>query len=176
VDFDFFGESEFDLAAVERRLAHVPGMRVVQREPRTLSCVVDRGGPVKLSFAVPGVLSPLRDPLPSADTGLAIAALIDLAASKVKVVCDRAEAKDYLDIDALLRLTDITLADAISAARMVYGAVFAPMPSLKALTYFADGNLNEVSDPVRRRLVEAVRTVDLDALPRLARLREARPA
>jgi hypothetical protein len=39
-----------------------------------------------------------------------------------------------------------------------------------------DGNLNEVSDPVRRRLVEAVRTVDLDALPRLARLREARPA
>jgi hypothetical protein len=54
-----------------------------------------------LFFGVPRLK---RAALPhiSADIGLHIASLLDLAGTKVAVVQQRAEAKDYVDIDAIL--------------------------------------------------------------------------
>ncbi|MBU1210961.1 MAG: nucleotidyl transferase AbiEii/AbiGii toxin family protein [Alphaproteobacteria bacterium] len=170
IDFDFFTDADIDLAAVLASIPLLTGAQIPQREPHTVTAIVERGGPVKLSFfVVPGVLNPSQHRLQAPDNGVHIAALIDLAATKVKVVCDRAEKKDYLDIDAILRLSDIQLAEALATARLVYGDQFAPLPSLKALTYFGDGNLPELPDDVRQRLVEAVRTVDPTRLPSLTR-------
>ena len=49
----------------------------------------------------------------------------------------RAEAKDYLDIDALIR-HGIDLPTALAAGRIVYGRSFNPMITLKALSFFDD--------------------------------------
>ena len=76
----------------------------------------------------------------------------------------RADAKDYFDIDALLR-TGITLEDALGAAGAVYGSGFNPLLSLKALTYYAEGDLDTVPKTVRDRLAAAVAAVDLKRLP-----------
>ena len=80
---------------------------------------------MKLSFfVVIGDLTPIHEPHHIPENGLRVASLIDLAASKVEVVLDRPEMKDYVDIDAILQRTGITLAEALSAARQVYGSSF----------------------------------------------------
>ena len=141
---------------------------VTQREPNTFSGTVDRGGQVKLSFfGMPGIprLSP---PLIAPDNGLQVASLLDLAGTKASVVQVRAEAKDYIDIDALLTDGRIDLPLALAAARAIYGAQFNPQSTLKALSYFADGNLRRLPRPVQNRLAAAARAVDLDRLPVIA--------
>ena len=73
--------------------------------------------------------------------------------------------KDYLDLDALMRLGGVDLATALGAARALYGPTFNPEVTLKALSYFDDGNLRGLPDDLKHRLVEAAREVDLDHLP-----------
>ncbi|EJW10921.1 hypothetical protein A33M_3915 [Rhodovulum sp. PH10] len=94
-----------------------------------------------------------------------IAALLDLAGAKARVVQMRAEAKDYLDLAALLEDSRIGLPTALAAASAMYGAEFNPQITLKALTYFDEGDLRKLPQAVKDRLASAVRAVDLDQLP-----------
>lgn len=175
VDFDFFADSDVDL---DRLLATNPllqGARTLLRTPGSLSVLVDRGGPVKMSFFdVPGVLHPINPPHVVPENGLAVASLLDLAAMKAKVICDRAEQKDYLDVDAVLTQGGLTLAEVLSAGQAVYGATFEPVNTLKALSYFGDGNLRSLPDDVKRRLFEAAQDVDPLRLPSLNRVADDR--
>jgi hypothetical protein len=108
------------------------------------------------------------------ENNLKIASLLDLAGTKASVIQVRAEAKDYQDVDALMRLGKIDLATALSAAHALYGPTFNPEVTLKALSYFDDGNLRDLPDDLKLRLVNAAREVDLDHLPVLgANLRRA---
>jgi len=165
VDFDFFGNKPLDPGQLVPAIPFLANATVTQREPNTFSCNVDRGGVVKLSFfGLPGIprLSP---PLIASDNGLQVASILDLAAAKASVVQQRAEAKDYIDIDALLTDGRVDLPSALAAARAVHGTGFNPQSTLKALCYFDDGNLRHLPKPVKERLVKAVRHVDLDRLP-----------
>jgi hypothetical protein len=72
-----------------------------------------------------------------------------------------------LDMDAVLTSGKIDLPTALSAAQMLYGPSFNPEITLKALSFFDDGNLRELPENLKRRLVNAVREVDLDHLPAL---------
>ena len=60
---------------------------------------------------------------------------------KGSVVQMRADAKDYTDIDALLADGRIGLPTALASARAIYGSQFNPQITLKALSYFDDGDL-----------------------------------
>jgi hypothetical protein len=60
------------------------------------------------------------------------------------------------------------LATALAAANALYGPTFNPEVTLKALSYFDDGNLRDLPVDLKRRLLEAARAVDLDHLPLLA--------
>ncbi|MEO9191320.1 MAG: nucleotidyl transferase AbiEii/AbiGii toxin family protein [Acetobacteraceae bacterium] len=102
------------------------------------------------------------------DNGLRVASLLDLAGTKASVVQMRAEARDYIDIDALLTDGTIDLPTALAAARAIYGLNFNPQSTLKALSYFDDGNLRRLPAPVKDRLAKAAREVDLDRLPVVA--------
>ena len=168
VDFDFFSNKPLDPAHLVPAIPFLAGAIVTQREPNTLNCTVDRGGVVKLSFfGLPG-LPRLAPPLIARDNGLQVAALLDLAATKASVVQLRAEAKDYIDIDALLTDGQIDLPTALAAARAIYGEQFNPQNTLKALSYFDDGNLARLPQPIRDRLVKAAIAVNLDQLPKIA--------
>jgi hypothetical protein len=168
LDFDFFGNKPLDPAGLVPAVSFLVDAIVTQREPNTLSCTVDRGGAVKLSFfGLPG-FPRLSPPLVAPDNGLQVASLLDLAGTKASVVQVRAEAKDYIDIDALLTHSAIDLATALSAARAIYGTQFNPQSTLKALCYFDEGNLRRLPQPVRDRLVKAVSDVDLARLPVIA--------
>jgi hypothetical protein len=167
VDFDFFGNRTLDVAKIEQEIPFLQGANVIQREKNTLSAIVDRGGPVKVSFFGLPSLPRLSTPLVAKDNGLAVASLLDLAGTNASVVQMRAEAKDYIDIDALITQGKVDLPLALSAAQAIYGPTFNSQITLKALSYFDDGNLRQLSDDTKLRLITAARHVDLDHLPNL---------
>ena len=168
VDFDFFGGKAFDPAAVAATIPFMQAATVTQRAPYTLSGLIDRGGQVKVSFfGLPGFARVLP-PHVSADNGLQVASLLDLAGTKASVVQQRAEAKDYVVIDAILRTGRIDLAAALAAACAIHGEQFNPQITLKALSCFDDGNLHRLPRATKARRAKAAREVDLDCLPNLA--------
>jgi hypothetical protein len=173
LDFDFFGNKPLDPAQLVPPIPFLDDIIVTQRAPNTFSCTVNRDGVVKLSFfGVPG-LPRLLPPFIAQDNGLQIASLLDLSGAKASVVQLRAEAKDYIDIDAMLTDGRITLPMALAAGRAMYGAAFNPQSTLKALSYFDDGNLRRLPQPTKDRLAKAAREVDLDRLPVVAALDRA---
>ncbi|HXT82038.1 MAG TPA: nucleotidyl transferase AbiEii/AbiGii toxin family protein [Acetobacteraceae bacterium] len=165
LDFDFFGNQPLDPANLMLAIPFLAGATVTQREPDTLGCIVDRGGQVKLSFFGLPDIPRLLPPLVAPDNGLQVASLLDLAGMKASVVQMRAEAKDYLDIDAILADGRVDLPTALAAARAIYGIAFNPLATLKALAYFEDGTVKRLPPAVKKRLLTATRTVNLDRLP-----------
>lgn len=165
VDFDFFAQQDLDMMALQTQMPFLTDAKVIQREPNTLSVLVDRGGAVRVSFFGVPRLPRLLRPLVAIDNGVQVASLVDLAGTKASVVQLRAEAKDYLDLDALIKHGNIDLPFALSAAQQLYGPTFNPQSTLKALSYFDDGNLSSLPDTVQRDLAAAARAVDLDRLP-----------
>lgn len=166
IDFDFFSNERLN---IDKLLSDIPFMneaRVIQREPESLSVIVDRGNRVKVSFFGNLNLKQIEDPKISGDNDLKIASLRDLAATKVKVMQDRGEAKDYIDIYHLSK-NGIKLDDALAGARYVYGRQFNPLPSLKALAYFGDGDLKTLSPEIKQHLSTISTQVDLQKLPSL---------
>ena len=164
-DFDFFSNEIF----VPETLLAVPylkGAQINHRSNNTLSVTVERGDTVKLSFFGDAQMGHVQEPDFAVERSLQIASLLDLTATKLKTVQQRAEAKDYLDVAAALA-AGIDLAQALGAARAIYGKPFNPIASLKALTYFDDGNLGSVPIEIRGRLQAAAHGVNLDALPEL---------
>jgi hypothetical protein len=91
------------------------------------------------------------EPQETDDGLLLVASLLDLAGLKAAVVQQRAEAKDYLDLIALLE-NGISLPMAVAAAQALYREQYNPIVTLKALTYFEDGDLPTLSRSQRERL------------------------
>lgn len=119
---------------------------------------------VKLSFF--GAIGFGRVGLPhwTDDGVLQVASFEDLMATKVKVLLQRAEAKDYRYIAAMLE-AGISLPSGLAAAREIFGPNFQPSESLKALTYFADGDLHTLTHREKSTLVTAASAVR--ALPKV---------
>ncbi len=164
LDFDFFGGSAFNPADVYARIPFLVGAEIIQQKESTLTCLVSRGEPVRVSFFGVPLIRRVGEPHVSIDNRLKIASLLDLAGTKAAVVQQRAQAKDYFDLDAILG-AGIRLSSALSSAAAIYGPSFNPQITLKALCYFDDGDLAKLPDDVKRRLVDAVAETDLDRLP-----------
>ena len=166
IDFDFFGSSAFDPAQLYSSMPLLNGSTVLQQAANTLTCRVERGGPVIVSFFGVPSLRRVAAPLIAEDNRLPVASLLDLAGMKAAVVQQRAEAKDYIDLHALLA-AGIDLPMALAAARIIYGERFNPQLTLKALSYFGDGDLPSLPPGVQERIIVAVKSTDLDRLPML---------
>ncbi len=165
VDFDFFSNQPFDPDELTAAIPYLKGVERVQVAPNTLKCRVERDGPVLVSFFGGLGLGQAAPREQAEGKRLYVASLLDIAGTKVAVVQKRAEAKDYLDMDALIR-QGIDLPTALAAGRIVYGRSFNPMITLKALSFFDD--VPTLPADVRRRLTDAVEAVDAAGLPVLA--------
>lgn len=165
VDFDFFSAGPLEQRRVLGTTLLDEG-QVIQDDPDTVTLIVRRaGGTVRVSFF--GDLVPARiagrvgEPEFTDDGMLLLASIDDLFATKVKVVLDRAEAKGYRNIAALLR-SGASLERALGAAQAIYGPAYQRTESIKALSYFADGDLATISREDQKLLTTAaaaVRTV-----------------
>ncbi len=92
------------------------------------------------------------------DGVLLVASFEDLMATKVKVVLQRAEAKDYRDVAAMIN-AGVDLPRGLASARVLFGPNFQPSESLKALVYFNDGDLKMLTAAEKITLVDAVKAV-----------------
>lgn len=165
IDFDFFAFRDIEPDQLLADLPVLRNARTIQKERNTLSVLVDRQAPVKISFFGLPRIRAIRAPDKALDNSIRIASLLDLAGTKASVVQVRAEAKDYIDLDAILQRTEIDLLMALGAARSLYGPSFNPQITLKALSFFDDGNLAEVPADAQYRLMAAARDADLDSIP-----------
>ncbi len=160
VDFDFLTEAPLDLASMTRALPFLATARTLQAEPNTWVVLANTGyGEVKVSFFGGISFGRVGDPNMTSDHVLRVASLADLMATKVKVVLQRAEAKDYRDIAAMIN-AGTSLSAGLAAAQLLFGPAFQPSESLKALVFYKDGDLPSLASSDRallKRAVEAVR-------------------
>ena len=164
IDFDFFSNEKFESADLVHNLSFLKEARIDSRSSNTLTVTVDRGGPVQVSFFGDVRMKSVEEPDLAPENELQIASLLDLAATKLKTIQQRAEAKDYLDIAAALS-AGITISMALSSASAIYGRTFNPLAAVKSLTYFGDGNLPALPLQIQERLRASAEQVDLKSLP-----------
>lgn len=166
-DFDFFSNQPFHPDSLRDSIPYLKHAEMTQFQDNTLTALVDRNGPVKLSFFGSLGIKRAQDPDIAEENGIQIASLLDLLASKLKTIQSRAEAKDYRDIVAAFD-AGLSLAEGLGAAAAVYGKNFNGALSLKALTYFEDGDLPSLARALQKRLLEAATSVSLKQLPLVA--------
>lgn len=165
VDFDFFTDRQLDKDALREAFPFLADALTLQETPNGLTVLVSPGDPekaVKVSFFGSIGFGRVGEPEITDDGVLSVASADDLMATKVKVVLQRNEAKDYKDIAALVR-SGISLAKGLAAARVMYGPSFQPGESLKALTYFEGGDLDTLAQEDRQILIGA--TAEVRGLP-----------
>jgi len=159
VDFDFFSDQPLDYAALQESCPFFEGATVLQDHPNTVTVLVPvdgvDGGQVKLSFFGSIDFGRVGEPGLTGDQVMLVASLNDLMATKVKTVLQRLEAKDYRDIAAMIA-ADVSLSGGLAAACEMYGSVFQPAESLKALTYFEGGDLHTLTEKEKNILVTMV--------------------
>jgi predicted nucleotidyltransferase component of viral defense system len=163
-DFDFFSNYSFAPDSLRKAIPYLHQAEMSQFEANTLTAIVDRSGPVKVSFFGGLALNRIQDPDVTLDSGIQVASLLDIAATKLATIQQRAQARDYQDIAAIM-IAKITLSDALAAAAAVYGKQFNGALSLKALTNFADGDLPQLSSDTREQLRTLAAQVNLKQIP-----------
>jgi hypothetical protein len=169
VDFDFFAHNPLDHRALEREVPWLQAAQALQEEPNTRTVLVSTGdGTVKVSFFGNIGFGRVGEPELTADGVLRVASLLDLAGTKMKALLQRVEAKDYLDIAALLR-AEVPVEQILGAARTLFGPAFNPLIAQKTLTYFEGGDLESLPAPVKQLLVmHATRDIDVELLPKVS--------
>lgn len=162
VYFDFFTDRPLKRQALKAAFPFLEHATILQDQPEALTVLIsehhDEGEYVKVSFFGTLSFGRVGDPEVTEDEVVVVASLDDLMATKLKVLLQRIEAKDYQDIAALLK-AGVSLEKGLAAARAMYGLEFQPSEALKAMVYFEGGDLHAVSGHDRERLIEAASQV-----------------
>jgi hypothetical protein len=140
VDFDFFSEQRLDVDRLLKAISPANEATVLDRKPDTVTVSVPMpAGNVKLYYFGGISFGSVGDP-DRVSGKVALASALDLLGTKLKTIHDRIEAKDYLDIEALLR-SGLTLGQGIAAAASLFGRALNPLDTAKAVAWFKDGDL-----------------------------------
>lgn len=162
IDFDFFSENPLDRDAIYKRFPFMKQSTILLDQENTLSVLVPYGDQdhdnVKVSFFGAIGFGRVDQPDITDDGVLQVASLNDLMATKLKVILQRPEAKDYRDIAEMIK-SGVSLPEGLSAAHEIFGSTFALSESLRAMVYFKDGNLHTLTKDEKNILVEAASTV-----------------
>ncbi|MBF0397897.1 MAG: nucleotidyl transferase AbiEii/AbiGii toxin family protein [Desulfobacterales bacterium] len=159
VDFDFFSPEPLNEDCLFNEFKPLVNAQIIQREVDTLSVIIDRNGFVKLSFFCNLKMGNVEPPEFTYDETILVASKVDLLAHKLKVILQRAESKDYRDISALIQ-SGVQLSEGISASLALWKN-FPAMESLRALTFFKDGDLYSLPQSDRKVLISAASDFEL---------------
>lgn len=151
-DLDFFFHSAVDLAQLKRTIGARGPFAVTYESPGTLKGLF---GATKIEIFDASELRQLVKPTRVA--GLAVAGLQDLMAMKIKVLAERGEMRDYLDVKAIDEHGAVSVEEGVDLYMERYGI----SPSSESLPhlYRAMGDLSDVE-------VDDLLPVDLAELQR----------
>ena len=162
VDFDFFSSNVLDHVQLRQSFPFLATANVLQDRPNTLTLLVPASEStpqdVKVSFFGAIGFGRVGEPEFTDDGVLLVASLDDLMATKLKVILQRPEAKEYRDIAAMLE-ANVRLDQGLASAREMFRPTFQPSESLRALSFFGDGDLHTLSDTEKLTLVKAAGAV-----------------
>lgn len=154
-DFDFFSVETFVPGEIRNQSPLLRHGKLLQSGSNVLTMLAERpDGNVKISLIGGLDFVARSNPAQEKDWPVSIASIDDLAGTKFKVLADRAEKKDYVDIHALLQI-GYTVNDLAAQAARLFGEGFNPWPSVKALHYYDDGNLSELPKAIMEALHNA---------------------
>lgn len=151
-DLDFFTDGPFDEAVLVEVLRSRGRFAVTDQGPGTLNGVFED---TKVQFLDASTQRPLRG-FTEVD-GVRIASLPDLLATKVKVIADRGELRDYFDLMVIEQRTDLTVEEGL----VLFVDRYQPASPESAISAIVRGlgYLDDVNDdpglPVERAEVEA---------------------
>lgn len=144
IDYDFFTDQPLNRNALYAAFPFLQQSTLLQDAPDALTALVPPSSTtnqhVKVSFFGTLLFGRVGEPELTDDGIVQVAALDDLLATKLKVVLQRIEAKDYRDIAAMIRAGQ-------------------PSESLKALAYFEGGDLHHLTHEERALLIDAASSV-----------------
>jgi hypothetical protein len=153
LDFDFFRSEPLDKDQLRSAFAFLAGAVILQDTPDTLVVLAEMpSGPVKVSFFGGMRLRRVNDPLETSDGKMLVASPEDLMTTKLKVILDRAEAKDYRDIATMIS-AGVSLSIGLSSFKQMFDGE--PAQVLRAIGFFNDGDLNKLSIRDRNVLCNA---------------------
>ncbi len=159
VDFDFFTSHPLNKDTLHDHFPFLANSTVLQDGPNTYTVLVYDGegvdARVKVSFFGDIKFGRVGEPLRTEDGVLQVASMDDLMATKVKVVLQRVEAKDYIDIAAMIK-AGVSLAKGLASAKLLYEHNFQPSESLKAMVFFEGGDLATLTTETKNTLIKAV--------------------
>jgi len=167
MDFDFFTERTLDRKALETALPWFRGGTVLRAEPDThvlLAAVPRSRREVKVSFFSGLRIGRVGAPDLSDDGVILVASVRDLLATKLKVLFDRVEPKDYLDIAEILSRGG-DLPQGLSDGRAIFGKSFSPAECLRILCWFGEPGLGSLPAGCRRTLETRVKAAWNKRLP-----------
>jgi hypothetical protein len=153
LDFDFFSARPLRKRDIDQHFPFMRSAAVLEEAPNTLVVLVeDADGQTKLSFFGGTSIGHINEPSLTSDGTLLIASPEDLLATKLKAILDRADVKDYIDIAALLR-AGLSLERCLAGFAQMFNGE--PATVLRAIGYFEDGDVHELSSEDRRLLITA---------------------
>lgn len=161
IDFDFFTDRTLNKGELYEAFPFLHRSTFLQETTDTITALYPGSQTephVKLSFFGSLTFGRIGEPEMTSDGIAQVAGLDDLMATKVKVILQRIEAKDYQDIAAMIRASS-SLSRGLAGARVLYGSAFQPSESLKALVYFEGGDLHRLTSEDRTLLIEAATSV-----------------
>lgn len=115
LDF-FFSDADLDLDSLEGALTTCGNLAVIRRATGTLTCQFDGA---KLQFLHAAGQRDLDQALTI--QGIAVLSLSDVFATKVKVIGDRGELRDYFDLEQIEQLTGRGIEEGIGLYMARYG-------------------------------------------------------
>lgn len=157
VDFDFFTEDPLRKPAIYQAMPFLKGAEVLKESSDTVlfSVVPPKlQNPVKLSFFATIAFGRYGEPELTEDGILRVASLDDLMGTKLKVILDRVEKRDYEDLAAMIT-AGVSVARGLGIARKMFP--LNPEMALKALAYHKD--LPGLAAHTKKMLVNAAKNV-----------------
>jgi len=158
VDFVFFSARPVNRPALRDALPFLQETTVRQDSRNTFEVATASG--VKVAFFGGLEFGRTGQPQQTVDGIVCAASLADLLATRLKVILQRSEAKNYQDIAAMVR-AGVRVDAGLAAAEKMFRPTFAPAESLKAMVYFQGGDWARLSAADRAILSEAARQVRL---------------
>jgi hypothetical protein len=159
IDFDFFNASDIDnLKQIILSSKDILRKEIIQNEPNALSLITQSG--VKLSFFGGLDFVNRSNIVPTDDHTLLLADMNTLLATKLKVINDRAEYKDYKDIVEILKSNKTTLKQGLQTFNDFYNHEIPEFQILKGLQYFEDGDLYKLSSDDKMVLNTKIKAYD----------------
>lgn len=122
-DFNFFSSRPCTREQVDALLPFLAHSTIRQNAANTYTVAMKNG--VLLSFFGGITFGRVSEPLTASDNAVQVASLDDLLATKLNVLFDRAEYKDYKDIAAMLQ-HGMDLPKGLASARAMFGRNFQP--------------------------------------------------